>query len=47
MVDDIDLDKEFRTVTLIEIANKFRFLDNVVWLNLSEPGVTVLGDIDI
>jgi hypothetical protein len=38
-----------QTPTLIETASKFTFTfwDNVVWLNSSEPGLTVLEDIDI
>jgi hypothetical protein len=44
MIDDID--KECRTVTLIETVSQFTFSDNVVELNRSEPGLTVLEDID-
>jgi hypothetical protein len=45
MTDDIR--KECQTLALIETASKSTFWDNVVWLNRSESGLTVLEDIDI
>jgi hypothetical protein len=41
------IDKECRTLTVIETASKFPVLDHVVWLNHSESGLTVLEDINI
>jgi hypothetical protein len=46
-IDDIGIHNECQTLSLIETASKFTFWDNAIWLNRSEPGLTVLEDIDI
>jgi hypothetical protein len=45
MIDDID--NECGTVALIKTASEFTFWDNVVWLNRSQPGLTILEDIGV
>jgi hypothetical protein len=47
MIDDIDIDKECRTLILIETATEFTICDNVVWFNRSGPWWTVLEGIDV